>query len=551
MKFVFLLLPFLIACLPQSPKDTPVPEEPPVIDPLAVQAWHLENTGQHAYSEGFALKGQDHKIKATHEQLNLTGKNIRIAVSDDALEVTHPDLEQNQLVGEHRDYTSSAPFVGDPGPQNFMDAHGTAVTGLIAAVKGNTIGSFGVAPDASFAGFNYLSSDFDNSIILHQTQGDFHIFNYSYGTLGYVITDSYSTDFENALKVGVNNGSVYVKAAGNSYRETYTISDSNYTSFGNANFEAEQTLPYYIVVGAINSRGQRASYSTPGANLWISGAGGEFGTSAPAMITTDLSGCSFGYAHSTYGSTPFDKGVDENNPHCDFLNSMNGTSSATPVISGIVALMLEANPNLTWRDIKHILAKTADRVDYAIDNNTLNHPANLPGPSGHIYDYKWIENGAGNFFSNWYGFGRANALAASMMALTYTPSLGTYIEGSFISSPAVDLPIPSTQAGITHTINVTSTVTKIESVQVEVTVDHPFIGDLGIELTSPSGTVSKLLLINNRGLDQDPSNSRKIQLLSNAFYEEAASGNWTIKVVDGDAIDQGDLKSWAIKINGH
>src|SRR5690606_22750182 len=160
MKFVFLLLPFLIACLPQSPKDTPVPEEPPDIEPLAVQAWHLENTGQHAYSEGFALKGQDHKIKATHEQLNLTGKNIRIADSDDALEVTHPDLEQNQLVGEHRDYTSTASFIGDPGPQNFMDAHGTGVTGLIAAVKGNIFVSFGVASDASFAGFNYLSSDF-------------------------------------------------------------------------------------------------------------------------------------------------------------------------------------------------------------------------------------------------------------------------------------------------------------------------------------------------------------------------------------------------------
>src|SRR5690606_20003147 len=103
--------------------------------------------------------GQDHKIKAAHA-LGFTGKNIRIAVSDDGVEINHPEIQENQLIDEHRDYNTGAPpFLGDPTPEHYMDAHGTAVTGLIAAVKGNTIGSFGVAPDAQFAGFNYLSSD--------------------------------------------------------------------------------------------------------------------------------------------------------------------------------------------------------------------------------------------------------------------------------------------------------------------------------------------------------------------------------------------------------
>ena len=551
MKLLLLLLPILASCLPQSPKDKVESSGEPVFDPLASQAWHLENTAQHAFSEGYAIAGEDHKIRATH-LLGLTGKNIRIAISDDAVQVAHPDLEANQLMGEHRDYTSSDPFIGDPAPQNYDDAHGTAVTGLIAAVKGNTIGSYGVAPDALFAGFNYLSSDGNGVLetILHQMDGNFNIFNYSYGIWESSISGPYDPDIANALKLGVMNGANYVKAAGNSYIESDTKNDLPVYVFGNANFETEQTLPYYVVVGAINAHGKRSSYSTPGSNLWISGAGGEFGTDAPAMITTDLTGCSYGYAHGKEGLTPFDKGFNELNKYCDFMNTMNGTSSATPVISGIIALLLEANPNLSWRDVKHILAKTADRVDYTGDNEVLTHPQSSLALTNHTYDVKWTRNAAGNYFSNWYGFGRANALAASLMALGYNNSqLGTYVEETAVSSGAINVPIPYSAVGTSHTINVASTLT-IESVQVEVTVVHPDISDLGIELTSPLGTVSRLFLINSNATDEDPSPSRVIQLLTNAFYEEAANGPWTLKILDGRS-PKGQLASWSIKINGH
>lgn len=559
MKRLILLFPLLTSCLPESPKDQSF-SVPRQTDPLSESAWHLENTGQKAFSNGAGIVGEDHKIKLAH-QLGYTGKNIRIAISDDGVEIEHPDLQQNQLVGEHRDYTSGLPadhYKGDPTPLLSKDAHGTAVTGLVSAVKGNSIGSYGVAPDALFAGFNFLTSTQDPPMKLHQFTGSFDIFNYSYGLPGYIISDVFNTAHETALSIGsINQKKIYIKAAGNSFIEQIKVasptppSPRTHTAWGNANFEAEQTLPYYIMVGAVNARGVRSSYSTPGSNLWISGAGGEDGYDTPAMITTDLQGCSRGYAHGSLGYTQFDLGKLGSNIHCDFTNTMNGTSSAAPVISGIVALMLEANPNLTWRDVKHILAKTADKVDQS-PNNLLNHPALTHELPGHDYDYKWVTNHAGNSFSNWYGFGRANAKKAVEMAENYSFPLGTYIPGSYSTSTlSTPVLIPSNATGLTDTITLTSPVTKIEAVQIEVQVDHSFIGDLGVELTSPSETSSKLLLINSMGLNAG-ADARTIQLLSNAFYEENPNGVWTLKVLDGDQAEHsGYLVGWKIKVSGN
>lgn len=569
MKLIYLLIPLLISCLPQTPKDKDIVDSSTskVIDPLAKDAWHLENRGQSSFSYSFALAGEDSKIHEVHA-MGITGKQVRIAVSDDGLDKDHPDLKKNELAGEHRNYTITSPFIGSPTPPTALDAHGTAVTGLIAAIKGNTIGSFGVAPDAKFAGFQYLNSEQEEAMFFHQLQGNFDIFNYSYGSRGCVFTDLYSTSYRNLLINGVTQrrnqlGSIYIKAAGNSFQDTLTRCGATGAGtqkyWGNANFEAEQTLPYMMVVGAVNARGVRASYSTPGANLWISAAGGEDGVNSPAMITTDLQGCSKGWSSLKYASSLFESGDNAYNKNCDYVHTMNGTSSATPVVSGVVALLLEANPSLSWRDVKHIIAKTADRIDSNPASNIISHPQSNLNLATHTYDRKWTQNQAGNYFSNWYGFGRINAKAAVEMAQNYTV-LGPYIEGPTQNTTTLNLTIPSgsgnNATGVTNTLAYSSAINKIESVQVEVELEHHFIGDLGIEVTSPQGTTSRLTLINSFGLDYlqgaNPTSQRKIQLLSNAFYEENSNGNWTLKVVDGDTAntDQGTLRTWSLKING-
>jgi subtilisin-like proprotein convertase family protein len=166
-----------------------------------------------------------------------------------------------------------------------------------------------------------------------------------------------------------------------------------------------------------------------------------------------------------------------------------------------------------------------------------------------VYDSLYVRNAAGIDFSNTYGFGRANALRAVQMATNnYISQLGIYLESPEIPSASLNLAIPDhSSMGVTDQIHVPQNYL-IESVQIKISTDHTQVGDLGVELTSPSGTTSKLLLINSNIQHAGLSD---FTLLTNAFYGESSVGNWTIKVVDGATSDIGQFTSWKIKINGH
>ena len=115
------------------------------------------------------------------------------------------------------------------------------------------------------------------------------------------------------------------------------------------------------------------------------------------------------------------------------------------------------------------------------------------------------------------------------------------------SSTSLDLAIPDNSAsGATNALNVTGSLT-VESVQIKVTITHAEIGNLGLELSSPSGTKSIIIPINSM---REDSNMVDVPLLSNAFYGESATGNWTIKVIDPSATQTGTLNKWSIKIFG-
>ena len=200
--------------------------------------------------------------------------------------------------------------------------------------------------------------------------------------------------------------------------------------------------------------------------------------------------------------------------------------------------------------MKHILASTARQID-------ATRPAVsfvLGNGLSYIAEPAWTTNFAGFKFHNWYGFGMVNASAAVNMATTYMlGQLGALADTGFIASASpLNLAIPdNSTVGATNTLNVPNTpgVQFIEAVQIRVNVTHTFTGDLGIELVSPKGTRSVLKNVRDQfGADQNLSN---MVLLSNAFYGENPTGTWTIKVVDGDAVDTGTLDNWAIRVYGH
>jgi subtilisin family serine protease len=540
-------------------------------DPLYQYQWHLNNTGQTNFANDPGTSAEDINVDSVIAD-GLTGSGVIVAVVDSGLEIAHEDLSGNVVSGGSWDFVG-----GDTDPTSTANDgdHGTSVAGLIASKGWNGKGGRGVAPSASLKGFNFLESSQSTAFNINSlgapnsdfTSSDVYIFNQSYGrsndydaTVNTTVEAQY---LDGVTNLRSNKGAIYVKSAGNGFTSFGTAdcddANSNGLSCQNTNMDPTNTLPYNILVGALGATGVKSSYSTAGSALWISTPGGEYGYNSslgwggnaryfkPAMMTTDQTGCNQGYV-STNGkdknafndSSP----VHIENTDCKYTSSFNGTSSAAPVLSGIVALMLEANANLTWRDVKHILATTADQIDSSIAATTL-----TLGNGTYTAEPAWLTNGASHKFHNYYGFGRVNVANAVAAAKTYIAgSLGTFTTTNWELN-TVNTAIPDNSiTGASNTIT-TSNNKIIEAVQIKVNLTHTYTGDIAIELTSPFGTKSVLFTPYN-AFDNSNDLTNMI-LLSNVFYGENTLGNWTIKVIDADQYSTGTLTDWSIRFFGH
>lgn len=540
------------------------------VDPLAVHSWHLNNTGQKTFSScagctGRAIPGNDANLGISHELYN-QGKGIKIAISDNGTDIMHEDLYFNIDRTLMRNYTQSDPnsWLGNPLPnaKGEVAAHGTAVTGIIGALKDNSRGAYGVAPESTLIPFKYVGTTGSWAKEIDQANGLMDIFNYSYGrnscTYRYM-----NPDYLDQLRYGVTElrqgkGALYVKAAGNEYYgylgdcDDDNDDNDNLEYFGNASLEEDNSYPYLTVVAALNASGQSSSYSSPGSAVWISAPAGEFGISTPAIISTDLMGCKNGFSHESSSYNDFEKGKLILNANCDYTSTMNGTSAAAPMVSGAMALILAQNPDLSWRDVKDILARSARQVD--LGNVGATHPleGTYPSPSGHTYMQGWVENAAGFKFHNWYGFGALDISKALQLAQSrhYTmPQLYETVQaGGWKYTQSLNLSVPDNEAfGVSTKIAVNDNLI-VEALQVRLSVTHGRSSDLGVEITSPAGTKSQLMLVNSNILDR---NLADVILLSNAFYGEEALGEWTLKVLDGKSGTSGTLKHWGLNIFGH
>ena len=531
-------------------------------DPLYSYQWHLKNTGQTAFAYYSGTSGEDINMSSTDAK-GYNGTGIKVAVVDSGLEIAHEDLVDNVDSGASWDFANSDT---DPTPSATTGDHGTSVAGLIAMRDSNGKGGRGVSPRASLVGYNFLASQTTSNEVASlggstssPNSSNVDIFNMSYGyNLTYDTT--LNSTIENQLKSGFTSlrggkGAIYVKSAGNGFYEYGSASCSAAqgvpVTCQNANMDPENTTPWTIIVGALDARGIAATYSTAGSSIWVSAPGGESGyyycsstyQCRPAMITTDQSGCDKGYSISD-PSLPnfFEDNFNGLNPSCNYTSMFNGTSSAAPVLSGAIALLLQANDNLTVRDIKYILAKTAEKVHSSSTGTWL---------GSYKAELGWTTNAANYNFHNWYGFGRVDVDAAVTMAESYTSHLATsdLKQCSWRSSGTLSLSIPDySSTGASNTISVGDSLTSIEAVQIKVSATHTATGDLAIELTSPSNTKSILLNIRNGfGSSNDLSG---MVLLSNAFFGESSNGSWTIKLVDGASNDTGTLTNWQIRVFG-
>lgn len=565
--------------LPDNPGTTPDPGPAPTPDPdpatltldekaalvlkdnrFGADQWYLVNTGQRAYSRYGGTAGEDLNMKQTLVD-GVKGAGIRIAICDTGTLMTHEVFSSNALYSLSRnykqDYLVTGTWTGDPTPDLTIpgEAHGTAVASLAAGATG-TMGIRGMAPAAKFGAFYYIpaislltSRGYYTSAKNSQVTGTFDIFNHSFGypqcTL---INTSFTTSTQDAFLNAVatqrsGKGSLIVKSAGNDYTinvQKCVSTAASSTVMGNSGYDPHLTTPYTINVGAVDAQGYSSQYSSPGANLWITSAGGEYGMSnypesaqsaanSPALIAADFVGCNVGRKTNNKAYSGFDAG-NSPNEECKYSATMNGTSGAAPILSGAIALMLEVNPNLTWRDVKYILAKTADKPN--LNESVLaTHPISSRNLTGHVYENNWVTNSAGFHFHNFFGFGRVNVDKAVAMSKNFVSPLGTFKSSNWADDTGdIALNIPDgSAAGVARLLTSTQNLT-LEAVQMRVNISG-CSQDVGVEITSPAGTKSIVMNINSGVID----GAIDHVFLSNAFYGEKSVGDWIVKVVDGKA----------------
>ncbi|WP_293262105.1 MULTISPECIES: S8 family serine peptidase [unclassified Microcoleus] len=216
-------------------------------------------------------------------------------------------------------------------------------------------------------------------------------------------------------------------------------------------------------------------------------------------------------------------GADGQSPG-NYTYNAGGTSSAAPLVSGEIALMLEANPTLTRRDVQHILVNTAKQND--------------------AFDSDWQKNAAGYNINHKYGFGAVDVAAAVAKAKTWTP-VGTEIA---LRSPeiSVNAAIPdASETGVERTIRFDENIT-VEWAEVMFDATHTFRGDLNVTLISPDGTESILAKPNNDNGD----NYSKWVFTSARNWGESSVGDWKLKVSDEVTQEIGTWNSWQLNLFG-
>ncbi|HEY1170764.1 MAG TPA: S8 family serine peptidase [Verrucomicrobiae bacterium] len=395
-----------LATLPEVEVAAPVFRRPMALhgpyaarsnDTFMPNQWHLENRDAEGDSGG-----ADINIRAAWPLAK--GAGVTISVVDEGVETAHPDLAGRTSGAPHRNFHVDTNN-GDPMNLN-LNFHGTAVAGLISADTDNSLGVAGAAPLAKLAswvifnGSGAIADDGQLAAMFNYVPDQVYVQNHSWGGLANLLIEPSFVEalaLSDATTAGRDGkGVVMVRAAGN-----------HRLSNGNVNDDAYASSPDAIAVGAVRLDGRAASYGSRGASILVSAPGGDTDLK---LMTTDLTG--------TKGYNQFSFTADQNN-YAFGSAGFSGTSAATPQVSGIVALMLSANPELKVRDVQHILVQSARHINFA--------------------DPAIQTNGAGFTTSDNVGFGIVDAGVAVKLAQSWSnqPPRTTVTRPPYIGGVAI------------------------------------------------------------------------------------------------------------------
>jgi hypothetical protein len=319
---------------------TNVDTDPLGNDTYSSRLWSHRNTGQVA---GLGTDNNDLYIPEAWDLVTVD-TNLVLAIIDSGVDLSHPDL--NLETGYDHDGS-----VGG-GPRG---SHGTACAGEAGAIRNNNIGVIGTAPGVKIMPVysGSLESEMANAIDIAVTNGA-KILSNSWGA-----NDWYSSDIVDAIDDAIAAGCIVLFAAGNGPdRSPYT-----YDVAFPGSLAATRNM---LCIGAASPTDEhKSASSSDGLHGWGSSydnnAGPDVCASTTWSYTTDWQGAN-GY-NPGGGITGSDNG--------NYTHDFGGTSSATPKVAGVVALMLSSNPTLTPAQVKSMLRNTADDINTAgFDNKT-------------------------------------------------------------------------------------------------------------------------------------------------------------------------------------
>ncbi|KAJ8365919.1 hypothetical protein SKAU_G00147500 [Synaphobranchus kaupii] len=419
-------------------------------DPLFSKQWYLINTGQADGTPGLDLN------VAEAWELGYTGRGVTIAIMDDGIDYLHPDLASNYNAEASYDFSSNDPYPYPRYTDDWFNSHGTRCAGEVSAAANNNICGVGVAFNSKVAGIRMLDQPFMTD----------------------VIEASSISHMPQAMADGVNKGrggkgSIYVWASGDG------------GSFDDCNCDGYASSMWTISINSAINDGRTALYDEScSSTLASTFSNGRKRNPEAGVATTDL-----------YGN-------------CTLRHS--GTSAAAPEAAGVFALALEANPDLTWRDMQHLTVLTSKR-------NQL-----------HDEVHQWRRNGVGLEFNHLFGYGVLDAGGMVKMAKEWkaVPERFHCVAGSVQEPRKI-----ASDGKLVLTIDSDACQGKdnfvryLEHVQAVVTVNASRRGDLNVNMTSPAGT--KSILLSRRAAGQRLQGGlRQVAFMTTHTWGEDPRGTW-------------------------
>jgi proprotein convertase subtilisin/kexin type 2 len=498
-------------------------------DPLYQYQWYLKNNGQ---SNGKARL--DLNVEKAWA-LGFTGKNVTTAIMDDGVDYMHPDLRHNFNAEASYDFSSNDPFPYPRYTDDWFNSHGTRCAGEIAAARDNGVCGVGVAYDSMVAGIRMLDQPYMTDLIEANSMGHepnkISIYSASWGpTDDGKTVDGPRNATMRAIVKGVNEGrnglgSIFVWASGDGGEDD------------DCNCDGYAASMWTISINSAINNGENAHYDESCSSTLASTFSNGGRNPETGVATTDL------YGRCT--------------------RSHSGTSAAAPEAAGVYALALEANPQLTWRDLQHLTVLTSSRNSLfdgrcrdlpELGLQLAPHHHKTKGPAaGNCSHFDWQMNGVGLEYNHLFGYGVLDAAEIVLMAMVWkTVPPRFHCAAGTISEPQ-EIPADGNLVLELDTDGCAGTLTEVnylEHVQAVVSLNSTRRGDTTLYLISPAGTPT--MILSRRPKDDDAKDGfTNWPFMTTHTWGENPRGKWRLVVrFQGQGHHQGTLKRFTLMLHG-